>query len=81
MLAAAFPKMNIMLKTFGKPYELDPPTTIWRIRKSASGYETTKVLEDKEAKTVGWATIAAHDSKTGRLFIGGKFSQRYRRHM
>lgn len=33
MLAAAFPKMNIMLKTFGKPYELDSPTTIWRIRK------------------------------------------------
>lgn len=78
--AAAFPKMTIMLKTFGKPYELDSPTTIWRIRKSVSGYRTTKVLEDKEVKAVGGATVAAHDSKTGRLFIGGKFSQRYRRH-
>lgn len=78
--AAAFPKMNIMLKNFGKAYQIDSPTTIWRIRKSASGYETTKVLEDKEVKTVGGATVAAHDSKTGRLFIGGKSSRRYFRH-
>lgn len=75
--ASAFPKMTIMLKTFGKPFEVDSPTTIWRIRKSASGYEITKVLEDKEVKTVGGATVAAHDLKTGRLFIGGKFSWRY----
>lgn len=73
--AAAFPRMIIMLKPFGKPYEIDSPTTIWCIRKSASGYETTKVLEDKEANTVGGAIVVAHDSKTGRLSIGGKFSQ------
>lgn len=75
--ASAFPKMIVTLKTFGKPYELDSPTTIWRIRKSASGYETMKVLEDKEVKIVGGATVVVHDSKTGRLFIGGKFSRQF----
>ena len=58
--AAAFPKTTIMLKSFGKPYQIDYPTTIWRIRKSTSGYESTKVMENKEVKTVGGATIPAH---------------------
>ena len=69
--AAAFPDPLTLLKSLDDPYNLDAPSTIWRIRKIGSKYEIHKVIEDKEAKTMGGATIARHDVKTGRLFIGG----------
>ena len=69
--AAAFPDPLILLKSLEDPYNLDAPSTIWRIRKVGSKYDIHKVLEDKEAKIMGGATIARHDVKTGRLFIGG----------
>lgn len=85
LYAAAFPDVLKLLKSFKDPYHVDSPTTVWRIRKrsgekagsgSGSAYEVKKILEDKEAKVVGGATIARHDSKTGRLFIGGTFVRR-----
>ena len=69
---AAIPKTLVLLKSFKDPHHLDSPSTIWRIRKAGSSYEVKKILEDREAKTMGGATVARHDVKTGKLFIGGK---------
>lgn len=69
--AAAFPKPLQLLDSIKDPYHIDTPSTIWRIRKSGSGYEVKKLLEDKEAKIMGGATTASHDVKTGKLFMGG----------
>ena len=71
--AAAFPKALKFVETSKDPYHRDAPSTIWRIRKKGGGkgYEAMKVLEDREAKIMGGATVARHDVKTGRLFIGG----------
>ena len=69
--AVAFPDSLKLLRSLDDPYNLDAPSTIWRIRKMGSSYNIHKVLEDKEAKIMGSATVARHDVKTGRLFIGG----------
>ena len=71
--AASFPKIWTFVKSMGDPYNIDAPATIWRIRKSGKDYEVEKVIEDGEGKIIGSATIARHDAKTGRLFIGGMF--------
>ena len=71
--AAGFPKIFLLLKSFTDPYNIRSPSTLWRIRKSVSGYEVKKILEDKEMNTMSGATIVQHDVKTGRLFIGGTY--------
>ena len=80
IFAASFPKVLTTLKSFDDPQKVDAPSTIWRIKRKGKGevtgpedYEIEKVLEDKEAKVVGGATVARHDVKTGRIFIGGKY--------
>ena len=73
--AAAFPKILTLLDSFKDPHHVDSPSTIWRIRKVGSRYEVTKTLEDREAKTMGGATVARHDAKSGMLFIGGTYSR------
>ena len=72
--AAAFPKALKFIKSLSAPYDIDSPSTIWRIRRVGNKHEVTKVLEDKEAKILGGATVARHDVKTGRLFMGGAFA-------
>jgi len=37
-------------------------------------YELTKVLEDSEAKYLPGATVAVHDVKTDKFFLGGVIS-------
>lgn len=69
--AAGIPKVFQALKSFNKPYEIGSPSTVFRIHKSGSSYHVQKVLEDKEAKFISGATVACHDAKTGRFFIGG----------
>ena len=69
--AAGFPNILQLLKSFTDPYNVECPSTLWRIRKSVSGYEVKKILEDKAKKIMSGATIVQHDVKTGRLFIGG----------
>ena len=77
--AAAFSKVLKLLGSFGDPYKVDSPTTLWRIRKVLGGYVTEKVLENADAVVLGGATVVRHDVKTGKLFIGGKVykSERY----
>lgn len=71
--AAGIPKTLQVLKAFKKPYEIGSPSTIWRIHKSGSSYQVQKISEDREAKLIAGATIARHDARTGRFFIGGIF--------
>ena len=73
--AAAFPKVLKLLESFGDPYNINSPTTVWRIRKTTDGYTTQKILEDAEAAIVGGATVVRHDVKTGKLFISGGLCQ------
>ena len=72
--AAAFPKILEVVKAFKNPYGKGFPSTIWRIRRVSPGlkYEVKKILEDGEAKIIEGATVVRHDTKTGRLFIGGE---------
>ena len=70
--AAAFPKVMRFLDTFGDPHGIDSPSTIWKItRKAEGGYSTTKVLEDRDAGFVAGATVAVHDVRSGKIFVGG----------
>ena len=78
------PKLHQTLATFNDPMgAADPPSTIFRIRKRRAlpgpgddegGYEVEKVLEDSEGAVLPGATVAVHDVKTGRLFVGGVVS-------
>ena len=71
--AAAFPKILKVVRAFKNPYGKGFPSTIWRIRRLGPGmdYEVKKVLEDGAAKIIQGATVTRHDTKTGRLFLGG----------
>ena len=71
--AAALPKLLKVLESFGDPYNIDWPTTVWRMKKTAEGYKTDKILEDAEATVVGSATVVRDDVKTGKLFMSGRF--------
>ena len=72
--AAGMPKPLRTFASFADPFNVDAPSTIFRIRERGEGlgYEVEKMLEDREANVVGSTTVAAHDAKTGRLFIGGE---------
>ena len=63
----------------------DSRTTVWRLRKAEEGsgsvgedvkgqggYVMEKVIEDREMKVLGGATVAVHDAETGRIFTGGE---------
>jgi WD40 repeat protein len=54
------------------PSEKESPSTIWRIKKTNTGYEPEKVLEDNSGEILSIVTTVRHDSKTGRLFMGSK---------
>ena len=73
--AAPFPQFWKMVVN-QDPYNVDVPSPVLRLRKSQNGtFEVKKILEDR--RIVGGATIVRHDSKTGRLFIGGMFEARH----
>ena len=76
--AAAFPDALQFVRTLADPYQIESPTTIWKFTRSIGSdgkvsYLQQKVIEDKYSQGIGGATIAVHDSKTGRLFLGGMF--------
>ena len=75
--AAAFPKILDVGTAFNDPYGTYFPSTIWRLRRLGSelNYEVTKILEDGLGDVIQGATVARHDSKTGKLFIGGNNSK------
>ena len=85
--AAAFPKIYLWAESSKNPFDVDPPSAVFRIHKSQRGvggakdaydetdaiYVVDKVLEDDGSVLPG-ATTAVHDTKTGRIFLSGVMS-------
>ena len=74
--ATGFPDVLQFIRTLENPHRIESPTTVWRFRRSIGSigevtYLQEKVIEDKYMQGIGGATITVHDSKTGRLFLGG----------
>jgi hypothetical protein len=72
LYVAGLPKLLDIVRSMNDPFGIEPPSTVWRITKTDSGYETQKVIEDRDKKVMSGVTTARHDTKTGRLFMGGK---------
>jgi hypothetical protein len=87
--AAAFPKIYKWAESSKAPFEVHPPSAVYRIWRPGKGYERTernhqleiyhgdyvveKVIEDDGSVLPG-TTIAVHDAETGRMFFGGAMS-------
>ena len=77
--SAGFPDILQFVRSNRNPFAINSPATVWRFRRlvGAGGkvtYLQEKVVEDREARGISGATIAVHDTRTGRLFLGGMFS-------
>jgi arylesterase / paraoxonase len=59
------------IEAFDDPLNALTPTGALRLRKVATGYEVTKVIEDGNIEVLPASTVVVHDAKTGRLFFGG----------
>ncbi len=86
--AAAFPQLY-KLSHSSKDLSINPPSTVFRIRKAEKGYQgdtrkgsmeryedgyiVEKVMEDDGSLLPG-STIVVHDAQTGRLFLAGVMS-------
>ncbi|CAG8961721.1 hypothetical protein HYFRA_00006261 [Hymenoscyphus fraxineus] len=90
IFAAGFPALHNWNKATKDPFNINPESTVLKIRRDGKGYQGTsrkahvekwndgnyvveKVFEDTNGVLPG-ATIAVHDSETGRFFLGGAFS-------
>lgn len=80
VFAAGFPDSLALLAAIEDPWNVFPPSTVWRVRSVPEGtgnagqkaaFEVTKVLEDREGRFLGTTTTAVHDVKTGMFFLGG----------
>lgn len=80
VFVAGFPKIWELVYASGRPRERDVGSSVWRIRRRGMKeegeegkmeWEVEKVLEDREGKFVSGATVAVHNVRTGRLFMGG----------
>jgi len=87
--AAGLPQIYKLGESTKKPFEVNPPTGVFRIRRAGKGYEgigrkgnlethdaeyvVETVLEDNGSILPG-STVAVHDAQTGRFFLGGVHS-------
>ena len=87
--AATFPKAYKWAESSRAPFDVHPPSAVYRIRTSGKEYEDTrrkpnlethqgdyvveKVIEDDGSVLPG-TTTAVHDAETGRIFLGGVMS-------
>ncbi|KAF1968561.1 calcium-dependent phosphotriesterase [Bimuria novae-zelandiae CBS 107.79] len=75
--AAGFADGIKLMKWMEDPVGERVPSTVWRVRKKhgdVSGYQVDKVIEDSKARILNAVTTIRHDTKTGRLFMGGEWS-------
>jgi len=75
IFVAGFPKILGLVAALADPINVNCASTVFRIRRTIDGegkavHEVTKVLEDIEAKVLPCSTVAVHDAKTGRFFLG-----------
>ncbi|MCJ1391928.1 hypothetical protein MMC18_004795 [Xylographa bjoerkii] len=73
IFAATFPVSWKFLQSLKDPYGINPPMTIFRVRKREGGYEVEKVLED-DGSVLPAATTAVHDVKGEMMWMGGSFA-------
>ena len=88
LYAASFPQAYKWMQSSKKPFDVNCPSTIFKIHKGEAGwkvrgekkravedgeYEIEKVVED-DGSTLPGSTIAVHDVETGRIFLGGAMS-------
>ncbi|KAH8601624.1 serum paraoxonase/arylesterase-like protein [Bisporella sp. PMI_857] len=76
IFVAGFPDPICLIKAISDPVNVDCAASIFRIRKSIGErgelrYEVTKALEDAEAKYLPVSTVAVHDAKADKFFLGG----------
>jgi arylesterase/paraoxonase len=84
--AACMPKIYMWTESSKAPFDVHPPSAVFRIRKSATEnkgetkstelkaeYVVEKVMEDDGSVLPG-ATTAVHDAETGRIFLSGVMS-------
>lgn len=69
--AAVLPYPLRFFQSSMDPYNITPPSTVFKIRITSSGYNVTKAIEDKFGEVLPGTTTAVHDAKTGRLFMSG----------
>jgi arylesterase/paraoxonase len=85
IFAAGFPVAWKWGESAKRPFEVDPPSAVFRVSREERGwsrkymkrgewhkgeYYVEKVLEDDGSVLPG-ATVAVHDAETGRFFLGG----------
>lgn len=75
IFAASFPQVYKWIESSKTPFDVNVPTAVLRIRKAdmegkKGKWEVETILEDDGA-VVGGASIAIHDTETGRIFTGG----------
>ena len=69
---AGLPKLWQTATTLGDPAKPIPASTVLQVRRVGDAYRVDKVLEDTAGELVGGVTVARHDEKTGRFFLGGQ---------
>lgn len=82
LIAAAFPDSIALMKSANDPYNVTAPATVLEVNKIAvqikerggKNTEVLKMVEDKNAESLPSLTIALHDVKSRRLFLGSIFS-------
>ncbi|KAG9241388.1 hypothetical protein BJ878DRAFT_520957 [Calycina marina] len=74
IFAAAFPKLHQLVRHFDDPTNNKASTTVFKVTPNSIGngdsYEVVTVMEDN-GDILPAATVAIHDAKTGRVFLGG----------
>jgi DNA-binding beta-propeller fold protein YncE len=81
LIAAAFPDSIAFVKSIMDPYNVVPPATVLMFNDIAKQLKTygknvkvSKLVEDRDAKSLPSSTVAVHDVKGHKLFLAGIFS-------
>ncbi|KAJ5312542.1 hypothetical protein N7508_003372 [Penicillium antarcticum] len=81
LIAAAFPDSIAFVKSTMDPYNVVAPATILSIndianqlKKLGKNVKVSKLVEDRDAKSLPSSTVAVHDVKGHKLFLAGIFS-------
>ncbi|RAK95946.1 calcium-dependent phosphotriesterase [Aspergillus ibericus CBS 121593] len=81
LIAAAFPDLIGLVRSSIDPYNSVAPATVLMINDIAKQLKTygrnvklSKLVEDRDAKSLPSSTVAVHDAKGHKLFLAGMFS-------
>jgi hypothetical protein len=73
--AAIIPRGIEILKQSKDPHRYFPSSSVFKLSRDAGGkFVWEKALEDKDGGVLPGTTTVVHDTKTGRLFLGGMYT-------